>query len=184
MPLLSEQATERLAAIWAVANTPAYLLRHFRQDAEVEELSSTQSPEALVATVAGVERLPTPTCGQLVEAYAALVALTFKDVTAVVQAKGSTRFDGLRWAEEILQLWVGGYRPSTVTHLTPGPLIVSPGSEWGAATGSTVRSFASTPGEASHSEFVVLSPRARIVRPSATAATTLATVVSGKGESR
>lgn len=76
MIVLSGGEIRALAPIYAYANTPSYLYRHFRSHPTVDLLTSRFSPEDLVATVNEIDGITHRDLREVVTAYACLVALT------------------------------------------------------------------------------------------------------------
>jgi hypothetical protein len=94
----------QLAQIYLVANTPSYLFRHYRADSSIWEVARRYSVAELVLSVAEIAHLDERTLNQVVLAYAALVALSFKNPKEVHAATAHVSFAGLNWAEHLLAL--------------------------------------------------------------------------------
>lgn len=97
----------QLARIYLVANTPSYLYRHFRADSSVLEIAKRNTIDDLVSFAASIANAPKRTLRDVVSAYAALVALTFKNQHEVSEKTADVSFENLDWARRIVDL--GGY---------------------------------------------------------------------------
>jgi hypothetical protein len=94
----------QLARIYLVANTPSYLLRKFRADPSVFELSKRNTVDDLVSFAANIPNSDKRTLKDVVFAYAAIVALTFKNRQEVAEKGAHVSFEHLDWARRILDL--------------------------------------------------------------------------------
>jgi hypothetical protein len=94
----------QLAQIYLVANTPSYLFRHYKADSSIWELARRYSVDELVSAIAEIANLNERTLNHIVLAYAALVALSFKNPREVEAAASRVSFDRLNWAQHILAL--------------------------------------------------------------------------------
>jgi hypothetical protein len=103
-----------LRRIYAVSNTPSYLLRHFRREPSVKELadSSTASELYSCATRPASRR----TLDGLTTAYACLAALTFKRTPDIERLAKPDDLADLDWGWSVLEAWRRQSKPTTVLH--------------------------------------------------------------------
>lgn len=97
----------QLARIYVMANTPSYLYRHYKADSSVREFAKLNTIEGLINIIREVAAL-TPEnrkIEHIVLAYAAIVALTFKNPIEVIHNLADLSLESLFWAKEILSLW-------------------------------------------------------------------------------
>ena len=73
---LSKNTIDRLARIYAVSNTPAYLFKHFRKDPEIQSLAKKSSPDELISLIQQTECKEKLSLTDVVKVYIATVALT------------------------------------------------------------------------------------------------------------
>lgn len=98
---------EALETIYLVANTPSYLLRHYRNNQSVQSFANLHSIDELVSEIDRVSSLDisSRTLEDIVGAYSAIVALTFKSSDEIERASNKLSFENILWAEQILYLW-------------------------------------------------------------------------------
>jgi hypothetical protein len=92
----------QLARIYLVANTPAYLYRNYRADPSVWEIARRHTVDDLVSFA--VEHANERKLKDVVFAYAALVALSFKDQREVLDRTANVSFENLDWGRKLLEL--------------------------------------------------------------------------------
>jgi hypothetical protein len=103
---LTPQTREVLEERYMFANTPGYILRHFREAPAVKQLATSHSIAQLVAVVTAVEGKPSPSIEDIVDGYSAIVALTYfenVDLKAIAAAFPNRK---LVWATKILTNWI------------------------------------------------------------------------------
>lgn len=89
---------------YLVANTPGYLYRNYRSDASVLEMASRNTIEDLISLAVKTENATQRTLREVVFAYAAIVALTFKNHSEVLKKTKDVSFVNLEWANKLLEL--------------------------------------------------------------------------------
>ncbi|MGQ0546294.1 MAG: hypothetical protein ACT4P3_13315 [Betaproteobacteria bacterium] len=103
----------QLLETYTVSNTASYLYSRFRRDSTVKELVDSNDIPSLTSelkSLLGAEKLTAETA---VQAYACLVALTYKDLAAVKNSLQSLDMTKLRWAQQILALAEAKYVPTS-----------------------------------------------------------------------
>jgi hypothetical protein len=92
-----------ITALVAAANTPAFVYKRLRRDRSVERFSSTGSVAELLSLVEETSRKAGRAFEDVVLAYCALVAATFKpteEIREYIKERGFPRF---QWAQDILE---------------------------------------------------------------------------------
>jgi len=92
----------QLARTYLVANTPSYLLRHYRAEPSVYDLATRNTVDDLVSFASEVANDDKRKLKEVVFAYATIVALTFKNQSEVNEKLTNISFQKLDWAEKIL----------------------------------------------------------------------------------
>lgn len=118
---------DALANIYIVANTPSYLLRHFKNNQSVQQFADMHSAEELAEAIARVSSIAISdrTMDDIVVAYAAIVGLTFKNASKVEAVTATLDFHNIHWGRKILFLWEP-YPTVEATMDTPRKLPVEP----------------------------------------------------------
>lgn len=124
MNTLSQGAIRRLTEIYLVANTPPYLYRQFRSDQSVQNLADQTSEEELVKLIKQVDSSEERKISDVAVAYAATVALTFKDSKSVDLALDGVQFENLQWVRSILRFWKETTIPTLISHQSVKPTII------------------------------------------------------------
>ena len=117
---------DQLAQTYLVANTPSYLYRHYRSDQSVQDFARHNNTEDLVSIAEQISRFKNRTLEDLILAYAAIVALTFKDFREVKDALGRASFTGLDWATDIIKLWDNTRIPTQTINVKGQPIVQTP----------------------------------------------------------
>ena len=109
-----------LERVYAVANTPGYIVRHYRADETVQRLARSHSATELLEIAD--RTLSRSKSGRKVRdvttAYAALVALTFKNPDLKVATAAASL--PLQWASSIVGSWIRDAVPTeTITLKVP-----------------------------------------------------------------
>lgn len=94
---------ESLTRITAVANTPMYLYRHFRNESSVEEFSKSATTVELFSYVQELARKRSRTFEDTVLGYAALIAITFKPSSEIRKLIDEHGIPRLPWSYELLE---------------------------------------------------------------------------------
>ena len=118
---LSSLNENQLGRIYIVANTPSYLFRHFRAEQSVQRLAKQNTAQDLIEFARGVAVANKRTLKQVIEAYAAIVALTFKDKGTIEIDPDS--FNGLDWARSILAFASAAQIGTRQVELTSNPTL-------------------------------------------------------------
>lgn len=118
---LSSLNENQLGRIYLVANTPSYLFRHYRLDESVQRLARQNTVSDLVDFVSSVATNRDRTLLQTLQAYAALVALTFKGKET--RSVNQDLFEGLDWARSIVALGAASKTATTEVQLTSKPTV-------------------------------------------------------------
>src|SRR3989344_7434722 len=105
MSSLKLATLDHLAAIYLVANTPAYLYDRYRAEQCIQSLARDKSTRELVAIATQIAADTNRTPTELAVGYAALVALTFKDFREATSVLDGVRLEQLEWSDRILELW-------------------------------------------------------------------------------
>ena len=84
------------------ANTPGYLLRHFRAHPGVRALADKISAEELVAAAKQIDEMKERGPEAVTAAYVALVGLLFKDLREARKALEGVSFEKLDWANRVI----------------------------------------------------------------------------------
>ena len=106
----------RLLEIYAVANTPNYLYRHFKNEISVTHLSKIYSPEQLASYV----RTHAPASNSIEEAvciYAAIVALGRCPSGKAIEAMEGVNLGTLRWASSLWNICRKNFISSVLTNI-------------------------------------------------------------------
>jgi hypothetical protein len=109
------------------ANIPGYLFRHFRSDDSVRALGRAYGANDLIQEVVRVDSLGVSSVDETTLAYAALVALSFRnadEVAAALPGLGNVR--NIRWLDELLAYVTETERAVSTGVLRAGPRIVAP----------------------------------------------------------
>jgi hypothetical protein len=114
---------DSLTRAYAFANTPAYLYRHFRGDDSVQAIARDVHPDALVEVYNRVNLRHLKDIGDVVLAYAAMVALSMSGHEAAKVAFASLTEEGLDWAKALKEL-ASMSSEATRTIVAPGPRAV------------------------------------------------------------
>ena len=116
-----------LADIVGVANTPAYLFKHFLADATVQSLSRQYSAADLLAYAQQIASTTPLTWDGMAQVYAALVATTLRPLKEFVAANVNHAATGrIRWAQEILDMRRVAHTTNTSSIITSSSVIPSP----------------------------------------------------------
>ena len=92
-----------LARVLAVANTPNYLLRHYRGDTGVDRFAKAASTHELFAFVSDVATKEEKSFEESVRAYAALVGLAYKPIAEIKQWLAHHDLPQFHWARELVE---------------------------------------------------------------------------------
>jgi hypothetical protein len=104
-PSLTPDQIAPLADILAVANTPAYLFKHYYNDANVQSLSRQSSASDLLSHARQITTAASLTLDQSVLVYANIVAAIQRPFKEVATAIADTSvIPQIRWANEILNM--------------------------------------------------------------------------------
>jgi hypothetical protein len=106
-----------LEKVYVVANTPSYVYRHFRAEEGVQTLGKIYDSRRLVEHIVEIERKEERTLGDIISAYAATVALTFKNIGEVKEVMRDLRIERVEWAVKILSLWIATCVPTDTRDL-------------------------------------------------------------------
>lgn len=113
----------QLGRIYLLANIPSYLYRHYRANPTVQDFAKKNTVSDLFSMVARIGRREDRTLDEITQAYAALVALTFKNSQDVKSARAQVSLDGINWAEDILALGFSQRSANHTLQITPLPTI-------------------------------------------------------------
>jgi hypothetical protein len=115
-----------LADIVGVANTPAYLFKHFLADATVQSLSRQYSAADLLAYAQQAASTSPMTWDRMAEAYAALVAVGLRPLKEFAAAEVDHAAIGkIRWAREILDMRRVVHTTNTSSIITSSSVVPS-----------------------------------------------------------
>lgn len=114
---------EALSRIYAVSNTPSYLVRNFKLDPTVQRIAQEVDRKELLDFVYTIDRERSTDLPNLVKAYAALVAATMRPDSAGLEVEPICN---LQWAEEILEEAVGSSVSSSSFNFKFPPKVISP----------------------------------------------------------
>jgi len=116
--------TQELAGAYVAANTASYLFRRFRAESSVLDFARAHSAQELAAHAANIAaNVEHANLIAVVSAYAAVVALTFKEPQDVTAALAGKSLDRLEWADLILRLWHDSSPALSVVNATLSPLV-------------------------------------------------------------
>jgi hypothetical protein len=124
----------RLAEIYLMANTPAFLFRQFRADASLRSFARASSSADLVGQVTSYSSSPSRSLEDLAKSYAALVALTLRDTDEVLPLLRAANVSGLDWAQAIIELWLASHMQTRTIEIAASPMVTVVGEESGPAT--------------------------------------------------
>lgn len=98
---------DALTNVYLVANTPAYLFRHFRNNETVQNFADSHSVAQLASEINRVSALTVPerNIRDIVSAYSSIVGLTFKNPADVLKVLENVEFNRILWGDRILSLW-------------------------------------------------------------------------------
>ena len=102
---LKSETIKWLARVYAVANTPSYLYRHFREEETIKNLAAVCSEKELVEYIIEVDSKDAPKLSEVVSAYACCIALTFHNLKSVIAVMKGVKLSRLEWVERILKIW-------------------------------------------------------------------------------
>ena|ERR1700722_6335881 len=118
---LTPEQISPLADIVAVANTPAYLFKHFANDPNVRALSRQNSADDLLAYARDAANCNPLTFDNTVVAYAGLIAAILRPLKEFANA---TSHDGaapkFRWAADILNMRHAAHTANTSQVIVAG----------------------------------------------------------------
>lgn len=112
---------KELSRIYLVANTPSYLLRHYRADESVQALARSKTAFDLLSHAADIAKRRDRTLEEVVSAYAALVATTFKSPKETLGLSKAFSLEGLNWASDILSFAANQKTTTQQVRVTLGP---------------------------------------------------------------
>lgn len=93
-----------LCQVYLLANTPRYLFRHLKEHDGVKWMSEHFSIEELVTIYSDNERTRKRSVEHVAMAYAALIALYYKNYEKVELILGALATSGLRWAPDVVDI--------------------------------------------------------------------------------
>jgi hypothetical protein len=106
---------------YMLANTPRYLYRNLRAEPSVASLADASTPKELLESVSAYEGKPDRTAEDVAVAYAMLVALSYQDRAAALEALADWRPRALSWADRILSIIGENFISMTVRELKARP---------------------------------------------------------------
>lgn len=117
---LSDRAVKRLSGAYVVANSAAFLLTEFRQDEAVRRMSDAHTEDELVQFILSADTADERTLADVINAYSATVALTFKSSADIEAALEDVTICNLVWVGGILVEWFMTYSPSSQASVDAG----------------------------------------------------------------
>jgi hypothetical protein len=128
---------DRLSDIYLMANTPAYLFKHFRRESSLQSFAQNASTATLSDYLRSLADRQQLELDEVVRAYAYLIALSLKEPDGITCLESLPRLP-LDWQGEITALAKSVFRPTLVMevrgHLLPS--IASPALSLAAPTQS------------------------------------------------
>ena len=104
MSILSDQEIEELGLVYLVANTPRYLFKHLRAHPSVQRMGEEVGVDFLLPLYSKNLKKQTKSIGEICVAYAALIAMSYKDWETVAPLLEALETKGLDWGSEILDI--------------------------------------------------------------------------------
>ena len=112
--------------VFAVANTPLFLLRKLRADRGVQDIHANfTGPQILKALKSAIRKKPT-TLDAATRPYAYLVALSMNTEVSYLKQAAELSVPHFDWFEYIANVLVKTRRPTSMQTITVAPEIVSP----------------------------------------------------------
>ena len=96
---------EVLKRTYLFANTAAQLYRHFRENTSLQNLAKTERPEILVEEYKKRTEKDERSIGDVVEAYAILIAITFYDYKEAKKTFKKFDLSKLEWGKELEDIY-------------------------------------------------------------------------------
>jgi len=121
---LSDAALGQASVAFSVANTPLFLLRKLRDDAEVRDIARNFSGEEILEQFAALLSRGPQSLRDEVAPYVFAVALSLKDTDAYLRtAAESEHLDKRNWLGYILRVLIETYSPTSTQEIfVPGQL--------------------------------------------------------------
>ncbi len=117
---LDELTAKQLADICLVANTPGFLLKHFRRHLFVQELAREHTSAELLQAAAKLQSQEQFSDKDLLLVYALIAALSLKTDRDVKTALYCLRELSVRWARILVELAEGDIQRDSVVHVDLG----------------------------------------------------------------
>lgn len=114
----SPLARERVCEVYAVSNTPAYLVRKLRGEPSTLSFARANSADDLIGLISGKDSKEVRTLEDVALAYAAMVALTYKG-HANFEKLSRLRPKNLSWFWKIIAYWERFRIPSQEIAIEP-----------------------------------------------------------------
>lgn len=119
MTIFKNLNVRRLAEIWVVSNTPAYLLKHYRNEESVRNLAKKSKIDELLSKVSYHTENPCRNIDEITELYAALVAITLQNPIGLNIDVNKLNLDTIQWARRILEIGLIGRVSTNVRDIQP-----------------------------------------------------------------
>ena len=113
MSMLGTKDLADLRETYLLANTPAYLFKHFRNSPIVMALADKHSMHQLLYGVRGATRTSAHRQDDLIEGYACLAAMTIKDPSAAIRMLRDERLGDGEWMAAIANHAIRTMTPET-----------------------------------------------------------------------
>ena len=110
--MLPKAILNKLCSIYLVSNTPAFLLKKFREQKDIFLLSKKHHPQQLIETIATINSKESLNLEDIAIAYSAAAALTFFSPSALENLTLKISKRELRWIRQILHIWRATYVPT------------------------------------------------------------------------
>ena len=137
METLRDEDVEGLAEYYMYANTPLYLLKHFRKHPSVQALALNASGEELVEAFNELIPKPEKALGDIIHLYAYLVALTSKEYSSVYRLLEGLEIPRSGWVADILAVFRATAKPAQSARIDVlhQPTFIAPGGKTGESAG-------------------------------------------------
>jgi hypothetical protein len=127
MTSFSEIPFRNFAKIYAIANTPLFLVRKFRADPIVQEIRKSFTGEQILAEMQRVMNLNPKTSEEYVRPYVYLVALSFMDeIEPLNRAAELPNRQRWEWFSYLHKVLYQGFMPTSRTEQQASPQVSPP----------------------------------------------------------
>src|SRR5712692_6321063 len=123
MKTLSSSSLKRLAELYLAANTAPYLYRHYRAEESVQLLAKENTAAELMAMITDTVKKNNRSSLDMATAYAAVVAITFRDFKEISAPIKNSRVIELEWWDQIFELWDRSRTSTGTTKIKQNPSI-------------------------------------------------------------